>query len=66
MDILVTVASLPLCIPSLSSMLVNRFKLREGVQSFSLGGMGCAAGVLGVQLVRDLLKVGCGRGGMAA
>lgn len=43
--------------PSLSAMLVNHFKLKHHVQSFNLGGMGCAAGVIAIDLARDLLKV---------
>ncbi len=34
-----------------------RFKMRTDIQSYNLGGMGCGAGVIGVGLVRDLLKV---------
>jgi 3-ketoacyl-CoA synthase len=41
----------------MSSMLVNHFKMRSDVQSYHLGGMGCANGVVGVNLVRDLLQV---------
>lgn len=42
--------------PSLSAMLVNHFKLGHYVQSFNLGGMGCAAGVIAIDLARDLLN----------
>lgn len=42
--------------PSVASMIVNMFKMREDVQAYSLGGMGCGAGVIGVQLVRDVLQ----------
>lgn len=37
-------------------MLVNMFKMREDVQAYSLGGMGCGNGVIGIQLVRDMLQ----------
>lgn len=43
--------------PSLSSMVINHFKLRKDVQSFNLGGMGCAAGIVAIDVAKDLLKV---------
>ncbi|GMN53538.1 hypothetical protein TIFTF001_022668 [Ficus carica] len=42
--------------PSLSSMVINHFKLRNDVQSFNLGGMGCAAGIVAIDVAKDLLK----------
>lgn len=36
-------------------MVVNMFKMREDVEAYHLGGMGCAMGVVGLNLVRDLL-----------
>ncbi|XP_011625788.1 3-ketoacyl-CoA synthase 10 [Amborella trichopoda] len=42
--------------PSLSAMLINRYKLRSDIQNYSLGGMGCAAGVVAIDLARDLLQ----------
>jgi 3-ketoacyl-CoA synthase len=41
--------------PSLSSMVVNHFKFKHKIHSFNLGGMGCAAGVIAIDLARDLL-----------
>jgi 3-ketoacyl-CoA synthase len=38
-------------------MIVNHFGMRQDIQSYSLGGMGCGTGVIGVKLVDDLLKV---------
>ncbi|KAG6532347.1 hypothetical protein ZIOFF_006187 [Zingiber officinale] len=43
--------------PSLSAMIVNRYKLRGNIKSFNLGGMGCSAGVISLDLARDLLQV---------
>lgn len=43
--------------PSLSSMVINHFELRNDVQSFNLGGMGCAAGIVAIDVAKDLLKV---------
>ncbi|XP_020105549.1 3-ketoacyl-CoA synthase 4 [Ananas comosus] len=43
--------------PSLSAMIVNRYRLRGNIRSYNLGGMGCSAGVIAVDLARDLLQV---------
>lgn len=43
--------------PSLSAMIVNHYKLRSNIKTFNLGGMGCSAGVIAVDLARDLLQV---------
>lgn len=42
--------------PSLSAMLINHYKLSQGIQSFNIGGMGCAAGITAVDLANDLLN----------
>ncbi|XP_040384248.1 3-ketoacyl-CoA synthase 1-like [Oryza brachyantha] len=42
--------------PSLASMVVNRYRMREDIKSFNLGGMGCSAGLIAVDLARDLLQ----------
>jgi len=44
--------------PSLTSVAVNRYKLRENVKSYSLAGMGCSAGPISVDLAQQLLQVG--------
>ncbi|KAH6769973.1 3-ketoacyl-CoA synthase 11 [Perilla frutescens var. hirtella] len=44
-------------IPSLSSMIVNRYKLRGDVVSCNLGGMGCSAGLISIDLAKRLLQV---------
>jgi len=56
-DIVVTACGAYCPTPSLSAMLVNKFGMRSDVISYSLGGMGCSSGVLGLQLVADLLQV---------
>ncbi|KAF3794805.1 3-ketoacyl-CoA synthase 4 [Nymphaea thermarum] len=43
--------------PSLSAMIINKYKLRGNIKSFNLGGMGCSAGVIALDLAKDLLQV---------
>ncbi len=54
---LVTACSVYCPTPSLASMLVNHFKFRQDVESYSLGGMSCSTGVSGVGLIKNLLAV---------
>ncbi|CAK9167041.1 unnamed protein product [Ilex paraguariensis] len=42
--------------PSLSSMIVNHYKLRPDIKSYNLGGMGCSAGLISIDLANQLLK----------
>lgn len=41
--------------PSLSAMIINHYKLSQNIESFNLGGMGCAAGIIAIDLAKDLL-----------
>ncbi|KAL8210295.1 hypothetical protein R6Q57_007027 [Mikania cordata] len=43
--------------PSLSSMIVNHYKLRGNIMSYNLGGMGCSAGLISIDLAKQLLQV---------
>ncbi|CDY10355.1 BnaCnng02560D [Brassica napus] len=38
-------------------MVVNKYKLRSNIKSINLGGMGCSAGVIAIDLAKDLLQV---------
>lgn len=42
--------------PSLSSMIVNRYKLSTNIKSYNLGGMGCSAGLISIDLAKNLLQ----------
>ncbi|KAJ8748537.1 hypothetical protein K2173_003438 [Erythroxylum novogranatense] len=55
-DILVVNCSLFNPTPSLSSMIVNHYKLRTDIKSYNLGGMGCSAGLISIDLAKNLLK----------
>ncbi|MED6223242.1 hypothetical protein PIB30_072103 [Stylosanthes scabra] len=55
-DILVVNVSLFSPSPSLTSRIVNKYKMRENVKSFNLSGMGCSASVVAIDLVQQLFK----------
>ncbi|KAI9123138.1 hypothetical protein K1719_006027 [Acacia pycnantha] len=42
--------------PSLSAMIVNHYKLRGNILSYNLGGMGCSAGLISIDLAKRLLQ----------
>lgn len=56
-DILIVNCSLFSPTPSLSAMVVNKYKLRSNIKSFNLSGMGCSCSPISVDLARDLLQV---------
>ena len=56
-DIVITNCSLFNPTPSMSAMLINMYKLKQTVKNYSLAGMGCSAGLVSIDLARDLLQV---------
>ncbi|OWM85027.1 3-ketoacyl-CoA synthase 1-like [Punica granatum] len=42
--------------PSLSSFVVNRYKMRDDVKTYNLSGMGCSSGVISIDLAAHLLR----------
>ncbi|CAH9085299.1 unnamed protein product [Cuscuta europaea] len=46
--------------PSLSSLIINRYKLRPDVKAYNLSGMGCSSGVISIDLAARLLRGGGG------
>ncbi|KAL1531823.1 separase/separin [Salvia divinorum] len=55
-DILVLNCSLFSPTPSLTAMVINKYKMRSNIKSFNLSGMGCSAGLISVDLASDLLQ----------
>ncbi|XP_071693922.1 3-ketoacyl-CoA synthase 6-like [Rutidosis leptorrhynchoides] len=56
-DIIIVNCSLFSPTPSLSAMVINKYKLRSNIMSYNLSGMGCSAGLISIDLARDLLQV---------
>ncbi|KAK9114919.1 hypothetical protein Syun_021716 [Stephania yunnanensis] len=55
-DILIVNCSMFSPTPSLSAMIVNKYKMRSNIRSYNLSGMGCSAGLISIDLARDLLQ----------
>lgn len=55
-DILVVNVSLLSPVPSLTSRIINHYKMREDVKAFNLSGMGCSASLVAIDLVQQLFK----------
>uniref|UniRef100_R7W9G0 Uncharacterized protein n=1 Tax=Aegilops tauschii TaxID=37682 RepID=R7W9G0_AEGTA len=43
-------------VPSLADIVVNKYKLRADVRSVHISGMGCSAGVISLEVARNLLQ----------
>nr|GEU39053.1 3-ketoacyl-CoA synthase 19-like [Tanacetum cinerariifolium] len=55
-DILVVNVSLLSPVPSLTSRIINHYKMREDVKAFNLSGMGCSASLVAIDVVQHLFK----------
>ena len=42
--------------PSLSSIIINKYKMREDVKSYTLTGMGCSASAIAVDMAKNILN----------
>ncbi|KAK9292449.1 hypothetical protein L1049_020421 [Liquidambar formosana] len=43
--------------PSLSSIIINKYSMRSDIKSYNISGMGCSAGVIGIDLAQNLLGI---------
>jgi 3-ketoacyl-CoA synthase len=55
-DILVTNCTAFNPTPSLADIIVNKYKLRDDIRSAHVSGMGCSAGVIALEVARNLLQ----------
>jgi len=56
-DILIVNCSLFNPTPSIAEMAINKYKMRHNTLVYNLSGMGCSAGLLAIDLAKDLLQV---------
>ncbi|KAK1419833.1 hypothetical protein QVD17_29203 [Tagetes erecta] len=56
-DIIIFNCSLFVPTPSLSSIVIHKYKMRSNVKSFNLSGMGCSAGLISIDLAKHLLQI---------
>ncbi|XP_059306857.1 3-ketoacyl-CoA synthase 6-like [Lycium ferocissimum] len=42
--------------PSLSSIIVNKYGMREDIKSYTISGMGCSANALAIDMAQNILK----------
>ena len=55
-DLLVTCSAFS-PIPSVSSLIVNHFKMKEDITTYSLGSMGCSSSLIGMEIAQNYLKL---------
>lgn len=55
-DVLVVNVALLSSLPSLTSRIINHYKMRDDIKSFDLAGMGCSASLISINLVQNIFK----------
>ncbi|GJT73733.1 3-ketoacyl-CoA synthase 12-likeprotein [Tanacetum coccineum] len=56
-DILVVNVSGMTLVPSLTSRIINHYKMRADIKSFNISGMGCSASLISINLVQNMFKI---------
>ncbi|XP_028757081.1 3-ketoacyl-CoA synthase 12-like [Neltuma alba] len=55
-DVLVVNVSMSAAVPSLSSRIINHYKMREDIKAYNLTGMGCSASLISVDIIKNIFQ----------
>ncbi|CAI9778794.1 unnamed protein product [Fraxinus pennsylvanica] len=55
-DVLVVNISMLAAVPSLSSLIIHHYKMREDIKVYNLTGMGCSASPIAINIVQNIFK----------
>lgn len=55
-DILVVNVSLFSSVPSLTSRIINHYKMKEDIKAYNLSGMGCSASLISLDVIQNIFK----------
>ncbi|KAF3621327.1 putative alpha-L-fucosidase 1-like [Capsicum annuum] len=55
-DVLIVNCSRFCPVPSLSSIFVNKYGMRQGIKNYTISGMGCSASALAIDMAKNILK----------
>ncbi|KAF5954152.1 hypothetical protein HYC85_007008 [Camellia sinensis] len=55
-DVLVVNVSMISAVPSLTAMIINKYKMRENIKTYNLTGMGCSASLISTNVVENIFK----------
>lgn len=55
-DVLVVNVSMFAVVPSLTSRIINHYKMREDIKAYNLTGMGCSASLISLDIIRNVFK----------
>ncbi|KAK7404629.1 hypothetical protein VNO78_05584 [Psophocarpus tetragonolobus] len=55
-DVLVVNISMLASVPSLSSRIINHYKMRHDVKVYNLSGMGCSASLISLDIIKNIFK----------